>query len=95
MSCHTSGGVAAVLNVCFGNSTELIVSIIALKKGLLRVVQLSLLGSFMSNCLLVLGFSLLLGGVKFKHQTFDSSAAALNVQMLMLSARPPSPFPSA
>lgn len=47
-SCPAGG----LLNATFGNATELIVSIFALKAGLLRVVQLSLLGSILSNMLL-------------------------------------------
>ena len=50
----TRGKCAAggLLNATFGNATEMIVSIFALKAGLLRVVQLSLLGSILSNMLL-------------------------------------------
>ena len=47
--------VVGLLNATFGNLTEVIVSLYALKAGLLRVVQLSLLGSILSNMLLVLG----------------------------------------
>jgi len=82
---HTSDALAAILNVTFGNATELIVCIFALKANLLRVLQLSLVGSVMSNCLLVLGFSLFFGGVKNGAQKFDSSAAAASVGMLVVS----------
>ena len=48
----TAGG---LLNATFGNVTELILSIAALTKGLNIVVAMSLIGSVLSNMLLVLG----------------------------------------
>lgn len=48
----TAGG---LLNATFGNVTELILSIAALTKGLNVVVAMSLIGSVLSNMLLVLG----------------------------------------
>ncbi|CEQ41597.1 SPOSA6832_03316 [Sporobolomyces salmonicolor] len=44
-----------LLNATFGNAVELIISILALVKGELNVVRSSMLGSILSNCLLVLG----------------------------------------
>jgi Ca2+:H+ antiporter len=55
MAKHTNATIGGLLNATFGNLTEMIVSIFALQAGLLRVVQLSLLGSILSNMLLVLG----------------------------------------
>ena len=63
--------VGGLLNATFGNATELIISIFALRKGLIRVVQLSLLGSILSNMLLVLGCAFLFGGYKYKEQRFN------------------------
>jgi len=53
--------------------TELIISIFALKNGMIRVVQLTLLGSILSNMLLVLGCAFFCGGLVFyqKDQVFD------------------------
>ncbi|KAI9595788.1 hypothetical protein BDF19DRAFT_440073 [Syncephalis fuscata] len=47
---ETIGG---LLNATFGNAVELIIAIVAIKDGLIRVVQASLLGSILSNLLLV------------------------------------------
>ena len=55
--------VGGLLNATFGNATELIISIYALKSGMIRVVQLSLLGSILSNMLLVLGCAFFCGGL--------------------------------
>ena len=61
------------MNATFGNATELIISIYALKRGLMRVVQQSLLGSILSNMLLVLGCAFFSGGLVFhgKEQLFN------------------------
>lgn len=65
--------VGGLLNATFGNATELIISIYALKSGMTRVVQLSLLGSILSNMLLVLGCAFLCGGIvnHEKEQVFN------------------------
>lgn len=47
--------VGGLLNATFGNVVELILSIVALTKGLYTVVAASLIGSILSNLLLVLG----------------------------------------
>lgn len=55
--------VGGLLNATFGNATEMIISIYALKNGMIRVVQQSLLGSILSNMLLVLGCAFFAGGL--------------------------------
>jgi Ca2+:H+ antiporter len=50
---------------------ELIVSIIALIQGKILIVQASLLGSMLSNLLLVLGMCFFFGGLKYKEQEFN------------------------
>lgn len=68
-----SFAVGGLLNATFGNATELIISIHALKSGLIRVVQQSLLGSILSNMLLVLGCAFFSGGLMFseREQVFN------------------------
>lgn len=65
--------VGGLLNATFGNATELIISIYALRNGMIRVVQQSLLGSILSNMLLVLGCAFLAGGLVYsnREQVFD------------------------
>lgn len=76
---------SALLNASFGNAVELIVGIIALKDGELVVVQSSLVGSILSNLLLVLGLCFFLGGLKFKTQSFNSKAAGTGASIFILS----------
>ncbi|MBE9039932.1 calcium/proton exchanger [Oscillatoriales cyanobacterium LEGE 11467] len=78
----TLGG---LLNATFGNATELIVALIALKAGLIDVVKASLTGSIISNLLLVMGFAMLLGGIRYKEQVFSSTIARLNASAMNLA----------
>jgi len=73
LTLFTNLTVGGLLNATFGNVTELIISIFALKSGMIRVVQLTLLGSILSNMLLVLGCAFFCGGLVFsqKEQVFD------------------------
>ncbi|KAH9452074.1 hypothetical protein Pst134EA_026009 [Puccinia striiformis f. sp. tritici] len=79
---QTLGG---LLNATLGNAVELIVAILALVKCELVVVQSSLLGSILSNLLLVLGMCFFAGGVRFSEQAFSITAAQLNSSLLIMS----------
>jgi Ca2+:H+ antiporter len=57
LSMSLSQAVSALLNATFGNAVELLVGIVALQQNQLRLVQTSMLGSILSNILLVLGCS--------------------------------------
>jgi Ca2+:H+ antiporter len=82
---HTNQTIGALLNVSFGNATELIVAIFALKRKLYRLVQLSLLGSILINILFVLGMCFLVGGMKQKVQNFSKISSHLNATLLVSS----------
>lgn len=79
-------GIGGLLNATFGNAAELIIALFALSKGLEGVVKASITGSIIGNLLLVLGLSLLSGGVKFKQQTFNRTAASMSATALTLAA---------
>ncbi len=74
-----------LLNATFGNATELILAIVALRSGLIQVVKATLTGSIISNLLLVMGFSMFLGGLKYKEQNFQPTAARLNASSMNLA----------
>lgn len=78
----TLGG---LLNATFGNAVELIVGIVALIQGQLRIVQQSLIGSILSNLLLVLGMSFVCGGIHHAESTFQQTAAQASASIMMLS----------
>ncbi|WRX28159.1 Sodium/calcium exchanger membrane region - like 8 [Theobroma cacao] len=79
--------IGGLLNATFGNATELIISIYALKIGMIRVVQLSLLGSILSNMLLVLGCAFFCGGLVHhrKEQVFSKATAVVNSGLLLMA----------
>lgn len=79
-------GVGGLLNATFGNAAELIIALMALRAGLFEVVKASITGSIIGNILLVLGLSIIAGGLKFPQQSFNATAAALGSTMMALSA---------
>lgn len=81
----TGPNIGGLLNATFGNATELILAFIALKGGLVGVVKATITGSIVSNLLLVMGFAMLLGGLKFKEQKFQSTVARLNASTMNLA----------
>eukprot|EP00755_Sulcionema_specki_P039342 Sspe_Gene.24245::Locus_9577_Transcript_1_1_Confidence_1.000_Length_1432::g.24245::m.24245/K07300/chaA, CAX; Ca2+:H+ antiporter len=85
LASHTNDTVGGLLNATFGNATEVLVACFALHRGLHRVVQLSLLGSILSNLLLVLGAACFIGGLRWKVQTFKIVSGAVPSAMLMLA----------
>ncbi|KAI9286282.1 Sodium/calcium exchanger protein-domain-containing protein [Umbelopsis sp. AD052] len=85
LALRTGSTVGALLNSTFGNAVELILGFIALKEGLIRVVQASILGSMLSNILLVLGFCFFLGGIYYPEQSFNVTAAQTSSSLLALT----------
>ena len=79
-------GIGGLLNATFGNAAELIISVFALKAGLDGVVKASITGSIIGNVLLVLGASLLAGGIRFSVQSFNRTAAGVGATMMVLAA---------
>ncbi|KAI9716673.1 MAG: hypothetical protein M1812_005211 [Candelaria pacifica] len=80
---QTLGG---LMNATFGNAVELIVSIVALKNGEIRIVQSSMLGSILSNILLVLGCCFLAGGIKNHEQKFNGTVASTMSSMMAVAS---------
>ncbi|CAN6444892.1 unnamed protein product [Victoria cruziana] len=83
----TGPTVGGLLNATFGNATEMIISIYALEHGMVRVVQQSLLGSILSNMLLVLGAAFFCGGICHyrKDQVFNKATAVVNSGLLLMA----------
>ncbi|MGG6270775.1 calcium/proton exchanger [Leptolyngbya sp. AN03gr2] len=78
----TLGG---LMNATFGNATELIIALVALNAGLVDVVKASLTGSIIGNLLLVMGLSMLLGGLRYKEQEFQPIVARVNASSMNLA----------
>lgn len=78
-------GATGVLQSALGNLPELFIAIFALKAGLIEVVKAALVGSILSNLLLVLGLSFLVGGLKHGTQKLDPHRARTLVSLMLLS----------
>lgn len=83
---HAGEAAGGLLNATFGNAAELIIALVALREGLHDVVKASITGSILGNILLVLGFSMVAGGIRFKIQRFNVVAARNQATMLLLAA---------
>ena len=81
----TTPRLGALLNATLGNAAELIITIAAIRAGLLELVIASITGSILGNLLLVLGFSMVVGGVKHGTQIFDKRSAGRNATLLVLA----------
>jgi len=81
----TGPRVGGILNATFGNIAELIIAFFALQAGLIEVVKASLTGSIIGNLLLVLGASILVGGLRHGIQTFSARVASSNASLLVLA----------
>lgn len=85
LAIYTGPKVGGLLNATLGNAAELIITIVAIREGLLTLVLASITGSILGNILLILGFSMLLGGLKHGRQKFDRTQAGVNSTMLILA----------
>lgn len=85
ISCYCGQKIGGLLNATFGNATELIIAFVAMKAGMFDVVKASLAGSVIGNILLVLGMSMLVGGVRFKVQTFNRNSINITASMLLFA----------
>ncbi|HEY9730951.1 MAG TPA: calcium/proton exchanger [Drouetiella sp.] len=86
LSDRVGTGLGGLLNATFGNACELIIAFAGLRHGLVDVVKASITGSIIGNILLVLGGSILAGGLKYNNQTFNRTAATTSATLLALGA---------
>lgn len=77
--------IGGLLNAVFGNATELIIALVALREGLVDIVKASITGTIVSNLLLVMGLSMLLGGLRYKEQEFQPVVARVNGSTMTLA----------
>ncbi|KAL4754486.1 hypothetical protein BDW72DRAFT_127997 [Aspergillus terricola var. indicus] len=82
---RTGETIGGLLNASFGNAVELIVAIIALVHDEVLIVQTSLIGSMLSNLLLVMGMCFFFGGINRLEQHFNPVVAQTAASLLSLS----------
>ena len=85
VAAHTGPQAGALLTATLGNAAELIITVAAVRAGLLELVKASITGSIIGNLLLVLGFSMVVGGVRHGRQTFNKINASRNAILLVLA----------
>lgn len=82
---YTGPQIGGLLNATLGNAAELIITIVALREGLVSVVKASIAGSIIGNTLVVLGAAMFLGGIKNGTQRFDDKAAGISATVMALA----------
>jgi Ca2+:H+ antiporter len=85
LAARTGPRVGGLLNATLGNAAELIITFFAIRAGLLDLVKASITGSILGNLLLVMGLSILVGGLRNGRQRFDRVHAGIDSTMLILA----------
>lgn len=82
---YTGPKIGGLLNATLGNAAELIITLVAIKAGYLDLVKASITGSILGNLLFVLGFAMIVGGLKNGVQKFDRTQAGNHAVLLTLA----------
>src|SRR5829696_8605093 len=82
---HTGSTIGGLLNATFGNLPELIITMAALRAGLLEMVRASIVGALLANLLMALGFSFLLGGLRHHTQAYNPQAVRAYSSTMVLA----------
>lgn len=83
---RTGPRVGGLLNASLGNLAELIITIVAISAGKIALVKASIIGSILGNLLVVLGLSLLLGGLRYGLQKFNRDRVSIDSTLVILAA---------
>jgi len=86
LAAYTGPTVGGLLNATFGNLPELIISIAAMRAGLMEMVRASLIGALLANLLLAMGIAFLLGGRRQHVQEYNPAAARTYGSIMLLAA---------
>lgn len=81
----TGPKIGGLLNATLGNAAELIITLVAIRAGLLELVKASITGSILGNLLLVMGVAMVAGGAKYGIQNFDRRQSGNHAILLILS----------
>jgi Ca2+:H+ antiporter len=82
LAAHTGPTVGGLLNATFGNAAELIIGLMALRAGEIELVKYSITGSILGNLLLIMGLSLVAGGLRTSELRFSRTASGMSAGML-------------
>lgn len=85
---RSSPALAALLQATFGNATELLICARLLLGGepdATRLVRATIVGSLVTNLLLLVGLAMFAGGLKYKEQRFNPVAAGVSASLLIIA----------
>jgi len=82
---HYGNTGGSLINITFSNTPEIILSIAAIQVGLFDLVRANIVGSILGQLLLVFGLSLIVGGLRFKEQIFNSKNIRFHIALLLMS----------
>lgn len=82
---HYGNTGGSLINITFSNTPEIILSIVAIQVGLFDLVRANIVGSILGQLLLVFGLSLIVGGLRFKEQIFNSQNIRFHIALLLMS----------
>ncbi len=85
LAARTGPALGGLLNATFGNAAELIIAIVALQAGKVELVKASITGSIIGNLLLILGLSLIAGGLNKTIVRFNRTNAGMSAGMMALA----------
>lgn len=85
LTLQTNPTTSGILSATFGNIIEIIIAVFAIRAGLIDLVKASLVGSIVTNLLLLLGISIFVGGLKYKEQRFNTQVAGVSSTMLIIA----------
>ena len=77
--------IGGILNATVGNIGEIIIAAFLILDNQIAVVHASITGSIIGNLLLVLGASLLVGGIRNGVQQYDQEVVGMNAASLILA----------
>lgn len=86
LSHYVGQRLAGFVNVSLSNLAELIILYVAVREGMIGLVQGGIVGSIVGNIMLVMGLSIYFGCRKNGSMKFDQSTASLSVQLFYLAA---------
>lgn len=85
LSEYTGPRIGGLLNATLGNAAELIITLVAIRAGLLDLVKASITGSILGNLLLVMGTAMVVGGARHGLQKFDRRQSGNHAVLLTLA----------
>lgn len=85
LAAHLGERWGGLLNATFGNLAELIIAGIALSTGAIELVKLSIIGSIIGNLFIVLGASMVVGGIRHGTVRFSQDLVSPMITLLFLA----------